>query len=211
MTDIYFTYINEKIARFYFEEKLLVLPEEMQRKIKGFRKWKDAHASLYGKLLLLEGLNRFGISTNLNDLKFTQYGKPYLESVSVCFNISHSGNYVICAMSDEVNSVGVDIEQIKPIDIYEFRSIWTDKEWERIVDGKERLFYEFWTRKEAIVKAHGQGVGLGLEKIDVSSSITSLDDCTYYLKTFDFGAKYSMHLAATTDLQHIDLEKLSFQ
>ncbi|WP_315822277.1 hypothetical protein [Paraflavitalea speifideaquila] len=58
-----------------FEQKLLLLSEAQSTKIKGFHRWQDAYCSLWGNLLLLEGLKELGITTTLQHLRYNQYGK----------------------------------------------------------------------------------------------------------------------------------------
>ncbi|WP_423237249.1 4'-phosphopantetheinyl transferase family protein [Clostridium putrefaciens] len=51
-------------------------------------------------------------------LNKNQYGKPYSgEYPQFKFNISHSGDYVLCSIDDK--PIGVDIEEIKPIEYEE--------------------------------------------------------------------------------------------
>jgi 4'-phosphopantetheinyl transferase len=45
-------------------------------------------------------------------IKLNKFGKPMLENQEIHFNISHSGGYVVCAVSD--SPIGVDIEQTNP-------------------------------------------------------------------------------------------------
>ena len=53
----------------------------------------------------------FGIDLTKQNFTYTEHGKPYLSDYSdVHFNISHSGEYVVCSVSDK--PVGVDIQKI---------------------------------------------------------------------------------------------------
>ncbi len=97
------------------------------------------------------------------ELAFDQdrYGKPYLAGQpEVQFNLSHSGRWCVCVVSTV--PVGVDVEQVRPMDL-----AWTDKflsaeerEDLRARGKTERLwrFYELWTRKESYAKALGRGL-----------------------------------------------------
>lgn len=49
------------------------------------------------------------------DVKVDKFGKPYFEDTDIHFNISHSGCYVIAAVSDE--DIGIDIQKIKATSI----------------------------------------------------------------------------------------------
>ena len=56
------------------------------------------------KELLDEVLRLNGIANY--KLRYNEYGKPYLESGGLFFNLSHSGEYVACAISDK--EIGID-------------------------------------------------------------------------------------------------------
>jgi 4'-phosphopantetheinyl transferase len=63
-----------------------------------FVRWQDKHLHLFGRLLLLNGIKNLGFDTKLiNEIKYTLNQKPFIEGVQVDFNITHSGNYVLCA------------------------------------------------------------------------------------------------------------------
>jgi 4'-phosphopantetheinyl transferase len=98
----------------------------------------------------------------------TAQGKPYLADYSeLAFNLSHTGNDIAVAVAKNCQ-LGVDIEQCKQ------RANLTDlvnrcfaepeaAYWYQLPEDKQQqAFYQFWTRKEAFVKATGLGITLGL-------------------------------------------------
>lgn len=109
------------------------------------------------------------------DVRFhtSAYGKPVIDADTVIrFNLSHSGDLALCAIAGE-REVGVDVEQIRP-----------DLEWEGLarrffsadevaaleaLDPGDRLdgFMRCWTRKEAYLKARGEGLALPLDSFSV--------------------------------------------
>ena len=95
-----------------------------------------------------------------------RYGKPEIEGVR--FNVSHSHGLILIALCRSAE-VGIDLEwvdeTIEALDIA--RQSFSAEEIKRIAGtevGSERarVFYECWTRKEAIAKAHGAGLLLPL-------------------------------------------------
>lgn len=83
-------------------------------------------------------------------------------------------------MSDE--SVGIDIECIKPIDMAIAERFFTSDETAYIMAGEqEQRFYEIWTKKESNIKWEGKGLHKPL------TSFSVLDDQIhhYYQKVFD--------------------------
>src|SRR5882762_10366702 len=153
-----------------FDALLATLPEVLKDRILKYRRWEDKYASLIGKQLLSKGLRRMGIDVyNLEELKYTTFDRPYLAR-PVDFNISHSGDYVVCALGSHMN-VGIDIEKVEQLVIDDFKGQYSDQEWKQINSHRDPLlgFYRFWTRKEAVMKADGRGLSLPMHKIDVAT------------------------------------------
>lgn len=107
-----------------------------------------------------------------------EFGKPFLPDFpKVQFNVSHSGEKLLIAVSDEV-PVGIDIEQIKPRKslsglVKKCFSLAEQEHWFSQSENEQiALFYDFWTRKEAVVKGIGRGIAIGLNRceIDVKAS-----------------------------------------
>ena len=102
------------------------------------------------------------------ELYYGEKGKPYLRDYPFYFNLSHSGNYVACALSRQ--EVGVDIQQYKRTDIdrlaERFFSTEEKKALKACHDWKEReqLFYQLWTRKEAYGKLTGEGIAAVIDR-----------------------------------------------
>ena len=104
-------------------------------------------------------------------------GKPYLSEASnpldVRFNLSHSDGMALFALTRS-SEVGVDIERLQRF------SDWTSVS-EMAFSPREKAeltalsrenrvvgFFNGWTRKEAVAKATGEGLSLGLKHIEVS-------------------------------------------
>ena len=81
-----------------------------------------------------------------------EYGKPISEEK--CFNISHSHGLVVLVI-DTVD-VGIDVEQIRPVD-EKLKAYISNKEEKEYIKDDE-TFFEIWTNKEALVKAKGIGI-----------------------------------------------------
>ena len=104
---------------------------------------------------------------------FGPFGKPYLvwpSETSVRFNLAHSGSLAILAIS-EVGEVGVDVEcSRKPVNSSGLANRFFSPEEAAVLshvpcEEQVRLFLRFWTCKEAVLKAIGVGLTLGLEKV----------------------------------------------
>ena len=150
------------------------------------------------------GLNHL----SLQDIKKYKYGKPYISGF-YHYNISHAGDYVVLVYSD--NSVGVDIEQIQKTDISHFQKVLSSDENQWIKDtGSMRRFYHVWTRKEAVVKAHGIGLNSRLNQIDTTTNPTFFDDQLFYHKEIDIDSDYVCHVASTSLIEEIEVKYVDF-
>ncbi|NJL59723.1 MAG: 4'-phosphopantetheinyl transferase superfamily protein [Desulfobacteraceae bacterium] len=159
--------LSEERWRYYISQ----VPPDIRNKILCYHRWQDRHAGLFGKLLLSEGLKRYGCSPeNLNHLSYTAFGRPYINNSNLDFNISHSGQYVVCAITEH-GKIGIDIEQIKPIDLSGFEKYMTLTEWEEIRQSEMpyHAFYSYWTKKESVLKACGYGLSVPLNKIVIDN------------------------------------------
>lgn len=86
-------------------------------------------------------------------------GKPFI-SGQKCFNISHSGDYVVCAVSDF--EVGVDVEKIERMSPRIMHKFLASEEIEALGSLSDadipRFLCEKWVRKEAYLKLRGTGL-----------------------------------------------------
>jgi 4'-phosphopantetheinyl transferase len=111
---------------------------------------------------------------------YNAFGKPELEknknSMLLNFNLSHAGSYLIIGLSNIVN-IGIDIEIFEQktdlIDIA--KKFFSDNEYIRINSLPEEkqveAFYSCWTRKEAFIKAVGEGLSFPLKSFDVDTDL----------------------------------------
>jgi 4'-phosphopantetheinyl transferase len=108
---------------------------------------------------------------------YTHFGKPFLPSetakIGINFNLSHSGDMVLYAIT-RGQCVGIDLEKINPTIAIEqiAQRFFSPAEITALHaapgDQRDQLFFLYWTRKEAILKATGKGVAFPLEKVNVS-------------------------------------------
>ncbi|UTR13172.1 4'-phosphopantetheinyl transferase superfamily protein [Salipaludibacillus sp. LMS25] len=87
------------------------------------------------------------------------HGQPRLPAESIYWSVSHSGEEVVVAFSRSLR-VGVDIEKIQTdIEDLLVSTILTHEEQEHFYRAADKtdVFYTYWTRKEAVLKALGTG------------------------------------------------------
>ena len=105
------------------------------------------------------------------------HGKPELQHPApgeLHFNTSHSGDYAVFAAS-RAGAIGVDLERVNEqrprLDEIVARYFATGEQaaWRALPEAERaRGFFDLWTRKEAFVKARGDGVFSGLDQFEVS-------------------------------------------
>ena len=126
---------------------------------------------------------------------------------AIYFNLAHSGTWVVLAVSNK--SVGIDIELIKPIaEIEEVMKVcFNTIEIEAIKNSTNSLksFYKFWTSKEAILKATGQGIATNLLAINVLEGERTLfleqwQAPQMYLNTYSFQSDYIISIGSELGL-----------
>jgi len=101
-------------------------------------------------------------------------GKPFLASGDgLRFNVSHSGGLALLAFAWR-REVGVDVERVRPVPEAEdiarrYFSPWEAADLLRLPEGERAAaFFRCWTRKEAFVKATGDGLSRPLDGFDVT-------------------------------------------
>ncbi len=123
-------------------------------------------------------------------------GKPYLTNRSnIHFNLSHSGEYAVCAVHDK--SVGIDIQYKDKYDMDTADRFFTAGECEYIrkaADAKD-AFYEIWTKKESFLKAVGRGITVPLDSFSVLGGEIEYGKTRYRFKEYRVSdARYKMYV-----------------
>ena len=206
MVYLQFTSVFEPLPQTVFENYLVELPESMQKTIRQYRRWEDAHLSLMGKILLKEmAYTYFNLPDILPHIRYSDFKKPEI-STPLSFNISHSGNRVVCAISDAYQ-LGLDVEQISEIEFDYYLDYMSLKEWKKIhlAPAPNLEFLRFWTQKESAIKADGRGLNLPLHELEVQHSQLTIDTTTWHLKEVNLAKDYVCHLATDKELRQGDL------
>lgn len=108
--------------------------------------------------------------------EYDEFGKPRLISTQeqrLRFNVSHSGDLILIAITKD-RAVGVDVERIRAdIDLDKVAArFFSPNEYKSLglLTGPIRYeaFFACWTRKEAYLKARGDGLSMPLDQFDVS-------------------------------------------
>jgi len=184
------------------------LSMEKRKEVNRFIRFEDAlrsaTAEVLVKYLVMEKVGALNVVFDKTD-----FGKPFLRDwPDLHFNISHSGKWVVCAMDD--TPIGIDIEQILPIDLSIAAAFFSDEEYHQILnrDGDERLFcfYDLWTLKESYLKAVGKGLFFPLNSFSIMlhgpeiKMKSSLGIQNKHFKQFNIDQEYKMSVCASNIL-----------
>jgi 4'-phosphopantetheinyl transferase len=111
------------------------------------------------------------------NFSYSQKEKPSLGPAdaggNIKFNVSHSGGTALIAVT-RARDIGVDVEQLRhDFDLEAIaRRFFSTQEQNQIAslptDERVEAFFRCWTRKEAYIKATGDGLSLPLSQFDVS-------------------------------------------
>ena len=168
-----------------FNSCFQILSKEEKENANSFKM--DYHRKCYilSHVILRLLLSKYtGIIPELIEIHKNKYGKPFIKSDELKFNISHSKDKLAIAMASF--EVGIDIEYINPnFDIYEIIDI-TLSESEKLNIKKlefslqNKQFYKYWTQKEALLKAMGTGINMDLNKLEIPNNISDNNRISIY-------------------------------
>ena len=109
--------------------------------------------------LLLARLYREETGDDLPPIAVTERGKPYFETSSLHFSISHTKKHAFCVLSDR--NVGIDAEEKdRNIDLRLAEKILSPMEKAQFdaAEDKRLALLTFWVLKEAAAKCSGEGL-----------------------------------------------------
>jgi 4'-phosphopantetheinyl transferase len=156
------------------------LSDDERQRAARFRHQRHRDKFIAGRAMMRGVISRY-VEPDPRDLVFEylSHGKPKLAGAlresGLEFNLSHSGNVALCAVTRGV-TVGVDVERIRELrDMQGLANRFFSREEATQLEcesEEERLasFFRCWTRKEAYVKAIGQGISCPLDSFAVSIS-----------------------------------------
>ena len=128
-----------------------IIKKEKFDKIFKLKNNNDKLRSLVGELILIELFNKNNIKYQEIEIIYNEYGKPLIKDSKYFYNISHSGDYVICALSNK--QIGIDIEKVRDINLKISNQFATKSEKEYINNPK--TFFQIYILKEAYFKMLG--------------------------------------------------------
>ncbi len=150
-----------------------LLSSEEQQRVERFRFADHRRRYQIGHGALRRILSGYvGVAPKAIEFSQGARGKPYLVTAGPHFNLSHSGKLALVAVAR--TEVGVDLEKVRRLDSMTeiARRHFAPREFATLaaLQGSdcELAFYRCWTRKEAYIKALGEGLAMSLDSFEVS-------------------------------------------
>ena len=190
MLEIYAYDIRNLLNKNEYETRLANASSCRKEKINKCTLQQKALENLAAAAVIDEAVKQFGLREKQINYGFGEVGKPYIKNTDIHFNISHSGDYAVCAISD--CEVGIDIQKIEKPNLQVAKRFFAKKEYEYILNqpdekSKTEAFYRIWTLKESFVKAVGVGTNLPFDsfEFDMSEEKVCLKQITGGKEVFD--------------------------
>lgn len=182
-------------------EYISMISPQRAQKARRYKKVDDQKRCIAGGLMIKRFLDGAEITEN-------KYGKLVADN-GVHFNLSHSGKYVLFALSDI--DIGCDIEKVRSIDVYKAgRIVFGNNETDQIKESSDKMdaFLKLWTKKESLLKCLGEGFYRNAKSVDVSNDFYDENGERYYFKTWTF-SDYVISVCSLKDEFPDDIEFIS--
>lgn len=139
-----------------------ILTDTERKRAEKFRKPADGNCYILSRGILRQTLADC-LDSDPAELVFqhNENGKPFLPGCTLEFNLSHSRDRLLIAVT-ETRAVGVDIEFRRDgLPITTIAERWfapTENEFFQRGGKRRDAFFDIWAKKEAFVKARGEGI-----------------------------------------------------
>jgi 4'-phosphopantetheinyl transferase len=172
--DVHIWFIDVKQTS--VQEQILSSQEREWIKSLNFENERKCYAAAHFSIRILLG-NYLNQSPQEIDFVVGPNGKPRVagqnDGEGINFNISHSQHYVLLAITRD-RFIGADLEKIRTFPEMELivERFFSEKEkqdWQTVPNERRlEVFYSVWTRKEAYMKAHGEGLRVNMTRFSVT-------------------------------------------
>jgi 4'-phosphopantetheinyl transferase len=171
-----------KQSKFY-----LSLSSEEKKRSESFIFNKDKDQYILAHGLLREILSKYsGFSSSELDFGLSEKGKPFILNKMgfvLEFSLTHTRGLVACVISLD-NVCGIDAETIRHLEDAEslFSSICSQQEMSKLhqennQEKRQLQFYKYWVLKEAYVKALGEGLSFGMNRVAFNILEYNINSC----------------------------------
>lgn len=183
--------VNETYIESHYDEILLSLYSDRRESVCRYKNRQAAYVSVTAGLMLQDVARKeLGITPECMQIERGEYGKPFIKGYETfCYNISHSGEYVVLAYGDQ--PMGIDIEEIRDKNLDVAKRCFTEREYEYVTSGyrdgtgklesetEQERFFQIWTMKESYLKLTGAGISVPLNSFEVDPYNMCVRDTEY--------------------------------
>jgi 4'-phosphopantetheinyl transferase len=211
---VFYTEISPQVKPDVYDKLLQSFPEKITERILHYTNERERNLRITGKALLAYALKKMpGQSATLEQYDYSPTNQPILLNSHLKFSISHSGNMVVCAIT-ESHALGVDVERTKPVKL-ELMKFYFDREsWFEIINAPDVYaeFYRHWTMREAAIKASG----LEIDQMELSAMVP--EDHTIQVRNEIFHCRmlpvrydYTICAASDKEIEDLEINRLSIE
>ncbi len=208
LVKVFYTEVSPQVMPDVYNKLLQSFPEKIRERILPYSNERERNLRITGKALLAYALkNMPGSNTaTLDQYDYSSVNQPILVNSNLKFSISHSGNMVVCAIT-EGHALGIDVERTKPVKLELMKFYFNRESWFEIINAPDvyETFYRHWTMREAAIKASG----LGIDQMELAGMIP--EDHTIQVRNEIFHCRmipvrYDYTICAASDKEIEDLE-----
>lgn len=225
MIQVFVLQLEEVQYNSEFQDTLLqYLPEAGKLRVKDRLNNSSKLQTVAGELLARYSVGHYlGNPYQEIKLQFGEKGKPHIGNLeNVHFNISHSGNYVVCAVSTA--EIGIDVERIRKVNLRIAERFFSPSEIDDLMacdeENQMQYFITLWTIKESYLKAIGRGLTQHLNSFTIVKSnnsylLTGNEEAEGYgIETLQLNHEYMMAVCSPLphlpfDIRHVTLIEIS--
>ncbi|MBP7408983.1 MAG: 4'-phosphopantetheinyl transferase superfamily protein [Flavobacteriales bacterium] len=221
MVHLWFATLEQLRPRTAFYRDLLD-PVETER-AQRFRFKQDRERFILGHGVLRELLGRY-LKRDGSLIRFSRgaFGKPYLDRKRLCFNFSDTKDAILVGFTTGVE-IGVDIETMaRDVDHAAVSEHYFTAPEIAVIQAAgpeaKRCFLDFWTRKEAVLKASGVGImeDLRVLRVDGEHNVMAIEHEAfvkmaaeeYHVRTWHLNNEHIVSLASPKDATLINFRQL---
>ena len=209
---ILFSEIKNHWSSDFLNSQLEMLSSFDQEKIAKYKNPQNQQLRITSRLLLECGIKHFFQETlNIQQIQYKN-NKPFLDD-SVSFSFSHAHKVAVCAITLGT-PVGIDIEEKKEINELLFQDYLSLEEQNLLHQSskKSSTFLEFWTKKEAILKAGGFGLTeINLKELSSIPEPVVFENKQYFTKSIELHEGYVACLASSEWIDEIIIKEVILQ
>jgi len=211
MIKVFYSYTDElKKDCSNISELVHLIPSVFHIELNKYKKNEYKYSYVTGILLVKRLFEYFKYNPDdIKKISRNDFGKPYIDN-NLSFNISNSGNLVICAGALDCK-VGIDIEKVRPVNIKHFKKVFTSNEMKMIKNATNhsRKFFELWTKKESVMKADGRGLTINPKDIKIENCYGDIEesDKRWYIKQIKEFKDYIGCICSSKPKVIYDIEK----